>query len=238
MTDTRPPKNSISENLKRVCERMSRAADTAHRLPSEITLIGVTKFKSVPVIEMALDAGLTNIGENRLQEAREKFPLLDLTHVKRHFIGHLQTNKVKWVPALFDVVQSIDSEKVATALSHECLEQIAGTIQVFIQVNTSGEPSKFGVEPATAGDLVGYCLEQKGLEIQGLMTIGPNTNELPRIQKSFMLLRNLAEQIQSSYRADIPRLDLSMGMTDDFEWAIAEGATHVRIGRAIFGERD
>lgn len=231
-------KSSIAENLKRVRERISLAAEKAHRLPAEITLIGVTKYKSAPLIEMALGAGLTNIGENRLQEARDKFPLLDLTNIKRHFIGHLQTNKAKWIPMLFDVVQSVDTAKVASVLSREWLEQKTGSIAVFIQVNTSGEASKFGVEPDAASDLAGYCLEQKGLDIQGLMTIGPHTDDLPRIRQAFILLRNLAEKIQATYRSDIHKLDLSMGMTDDFEWAIAEGATQVRVGRAIFGERD
>lgn len=236
MTDTLL--QNIADNLTRVHERISRSAEKAGRPLSEVTLIGVTKRKDVAFVRAAILAGLADIGENRLQEARDKFPLLDLTNIKRHFIGHLQTNKAKLVPMLFDVMHSVDSEKVASTLSKECLEQIAGSIRVFIQVNTSGEASKFGVEPDAASDLVGYCLEQKGLDIQGLMTIGPNTDDLPRVRQAFVLLRNLAEQIQTTYQSDIQKLDLSMGMTDDFEMAIAEGATHVRVGRAIFGERD
>ena len=230
-----PP--SIIDNLARIRERISNAAQSAGRNPNDITLVGVTKRKPADFVKTALVAGLTDIGENRVQEAQEKFPQLDLTGIKRHLIGHLQTNKVKFVPALFDVVHSIDSERVATALNQR-LDNEDRTLSVFIQVNTSGEASKFGIEPDATSELIGICLEQPRLEVQGLMTIGPLTDDRKRIVASFQLLRQLAENLKQEYREQLTSLDLSMGMTDDFEWAIAEGATHVRVGRAIFGERE
>ncbi len=229
----------IIDNLARVQERICQAAETAGRQSDRITLIGVTKRKPVEMMVAAIEAGLKDIGENRLQEARKKFPLLDLNGIKRHLIGHLQTNKAKYIPGLFDVVHSVDSERIALALNRQTAEKQPGaTLPVFVQVNVSGEASKFGVPPDEASDLVGYCLEQRTLNIRGLMAIGPHTENRDLVLKAFKQLRQLAEQIQTLFAPTLRKMDLSMGMTDDFELAIAEGATHVRVGRAIFGERD
>lgn len=232
-----PDQQGVVENLQRVRERIDRAATAAGREPADITLVGVTKLQSVEKVMAALAAGLKDIGENRLQEARDKFPQLDLTGIRRHLIGHLQTNKAKYVSQLFDAVHSIDSERIASALNDK-MEAGKESLPIFIQVNTSGEKSKFGIEPEAAMDLAGFCLEQQRLQVQGLMTIGPLTDDKQRIVRSFRLLRKLADQIQTAFVPVIRKLDLSMGMTGDFEWAIAEGATHVRVGRAIFGERE
>ncbi|MCF7800695.1 MAG: YggS family pyridoxal phosphate-dependent enzyme [Candidatus Marinimicrobia bacterium] len=232
-----PNQQGVVENLERVQERIARAAEGVGREPNDITLVGVTKLQPIEKVQTALAAGLRDIGENRLQEARDKFPQLDLTGIRRHLIGHLQTNKAKYVPQLFDTVHSIDSERIAKTLNGK-MESGSEPLPIFIQVNTSGEESKFGIEPETAMDLVGFCLEQQRLQVQGLMTIGPLTDDKQRIVRSFRILRMLADQIQTAFVPVIRKLDLSMGMTGDFEWAIAEGATHVRVGRAIFGERE
>ncbi|MCF7797015.1 MAG: YggS family pyridoxal phosphate-dependent enzyme [Lentisphaeria bacterium] len=232
-----PDQNNIAENLASVRDRISRAATQAGRDPDDIILVGVTKRQPIEKVRAALGAGLKDIGENRLQEARDKFPQLDLSGIRRHLIGHLQTNKAKYVPQLFDTVHSIDSERITKTLNDR-LGPEGDPLPVFIQVNTSGEESKFGIKPEAAMDLTGYCLEQPRLSVQGLMTIGPLTSDKQRIIQSFRLLRKLADQIQTVFVPVIRKLDLSMGMTDDFEWAIGEGATHVRVGRAIFGERE
>jgi len=225
----------IRENLEEVRNRIARAEERAGMPSGTVTLVGVTKNHSVDEIEAALDCGLADIGENRVQEAQAKLPLISRP-VRRHMIGHLQRNKARFVPGMFDLVQSVDSERLALALD-ECAAQSVHPLAVLMQVNTSAEESKSGVYPEEADSLLEYIAGLPHLRLQGLMTIGPLTDDAAQVIKAFRQLRSLFERYRSmaggSWRMDI----LSMGMSSDYEIAIAEGANMVRVGTAIFGTR-
>ncbi|MCE5272726.1 YggS family pyridoxal phosphate-dependent enzyme [bacterium] len=225
----------IRENLEDVRARIARAEEASGAAAGSVTLVAVTKTRSMEEIEAALACGVTDIGENRVQEAQEKVPRL-VRPVRRHLIGHLQRNKAKFVPGLFDLVQSVDSERLALALD-ECAAQNGARLTVLMQVNTSAEQSKSGVEPEGADRLLEYIATRPNLELRGLMTIGPLTDSVARIAASFRQLRAMFERYRSNagsaWRMDI----LSMGMSSDYEIAIAEGANMVRVGTAIFGPR-
>ncbi len=225
--------STIADNLARVLERI-RAAELRAGSPAEsVTLVGVTKNRTVEQIEEAVRAGLTDIGENRFQEAAEKFPGLT-TPVTRHFVGHLQRNKARQVLDLFDMIQSLDSERLARALNRHA-EQAGLRAKVLLQVNTSGESTKFGVEPESCDELLEAISGLERLEPVGLMTIGPLTGDMDEIRKSFVLLRKLYERYAERPVGNCRMEVLSMGMSADFEVAIAEGANMVRVGTAIFG---
>ena len=227
--------SSIADNLARVLERI-RSAELRAGMPAEsVTLVGVTKNRPVEEIEEAVRAGLTDIGENRYQEAVEKLPRLKLS-VNRHFIGHLQRNKARRVLNLFDMIQSVDSGRLARTLNQHAAA--AGLrLKVLLQVNTSGESTKFGVAPESCEEMLEIISGLEQLELVGLMTLGPLTEDTVAVRKSFALLRKLYEDYAGrpvgNYRMEV----LSMGMSADFEIAIAEGANMVRVGTAIFGPR-
>jgi len=226
--------DTLAENLKRVEERIANAAIKSGRRPEDITLVAVTKTVEPEQINQAIRLGVKIIGENRVQEARDKKP--EVLPVTWHLVGHLQTNKVKYAIQLFDMIQSVDSLHLAQELSKRC---VVGekTMPILIEVNTSGEPTKYGCQPEEAADLVARVAELPNLQIKGLMTIGLFTDDPEEVRPCFVTLRELAEKI-GSLRIPNVRMDiLSMGMTSDFEVAIAEGATMVRIGTAIFGAR-
>jgi len=227
--------DSIKENLARVVERIDHAEISAGVERGTVRLVGVTKSRTVEEIEAAVSAGLGDIGENRLQEAASKLPGLSLP-VTKHFIGHLQRNKVKDVLRLFDFIQSVDSGRLTRAIDEQA-GRLGTRARILIQVNTSREESKFGVEPELAGDLVELIAGCHNLELLGLMTIGPLSENTADVVKSFRALRSLFEEF-ASLTADNCRMEiLSMGMSSDFEIAIAEGANMVRVGTAIFGPR-
>ncbi|MFC1537658.1 YggS family pyridoxal phosphate-dependent enzyme, partial [Gemmatimonadota bacterium] len=218
----------IAENLKQVIERI-RAAELRAGVPAgSVTLVGVTKNRMVGEIEAAVQAGLTDIGENRYQEAADKFPRLE-TPVTRHFIGHLQRNKARQVLGLFEMIQSVDSERLAHALNTHA-EQADVRTKILLQVNTSGESSKFGVEPDCCDELLEVISGLKCLELAGLMTIGPLTSDKIQIRKSFVSLRRLFEHYSGKPVGNCRMEVLSMGMSADFEDAIAEGSNMVRVG--------
>jgi len=224
---------SISENLRIVRSKIDQASKRAGREASSVKLVAATKDVPINLIEEAIKAGITDIGENRIQEAKAKYDTLKQYPVTWHMIGHLQTNKVREAVKMFNVIESVDSEKLAKEIS----DKSAGQMEVFMEVNTSGEESKFGIDPEAAINLARFISTQPNLKLSGLMTIGPNTGIESDIRKSFKFLVSLKDQIKELNLPGLELKYLSMGMSDDFEIAIEEGSNLVRIGRAIFGKR-
>jgi hypothetical protein len=238
-----PNEVDIRPRLEAVRRRITAACERAGRNPAEVTLVAVTKTVAPAVIKAAYLAGVNCFGENRVQEAAAKISpsfLRELGDEKSgpqwHLIGHLQTNKAKKALELFQVIQSVDSLHLAKALQQHAAARQAN-VEVFIEVNTSGEPTKFGVPPDQALPLVKAVAELPNLHLTGLMTIGALTDNAEIIRGCFRRLRELQAEIAAACLPGVQLRHLSMGMTDDFELAIAEGSTMVRIGRAIFGER-
>ncbi|MCP4328301.1 MAG: YggS family pyridoxal phosphate-dependent enzyme [Alphaproteobacteria bacterium] len=218
----------LAANLSGVTTRITDAARAAGRDPAAVTLVAVGKTFSADVMGLALAAGQRVFGENRVQEAAEKWPPLRPRYpdLRLHLIGPLQSNKVKEAVALFDVIETIDREKVARRVAAE-ITASGRAVRCLVQVNTGEEPQKAGVSPGDADDFVGFCRDQLELPVTGLMCIPP-LDEEPSLH--FALLAQIAE------RNDLA--ELSMGMSADFDTAIAFGATLVRVGTAIFGPRD
>lgn len=242
----------LNDQLTRVRERIAQAARRCGRDPSAICLIGVTKQVPVEQIAEAVALGLADIGENRVQEARAKQPLLSsklqaasfrrqpaagsLRPVRWHLIGHLQRNKAKEAVALFDVIHSVDSLELIDTLRRQTATQ-GKTIEVLIQVNVSGEATKFGCRPEEAASLAEAVRHSEHLHLTGLMTIAPFADDPQTARPHFRRLRELRDQVVSGLTSQVSCLKLSMGMSSDFEVAIEEGADMVRIGTAIFGAR-
>jgi len=215
----------IRENVERVRERIAAACARSGRDPSEVTLVCVTKGRSPEEIEAAFAAGVRDFGENRVQEARAKLPLLEAARSARwHLVGHLQRNKVRAALECFAILHGVDSARLVSAVA----ERAERPVEIFVQVNISGEPTKFGCRPEETPQLVEFARRHPNLQVSGLMTIAPHRAEPRAIRACFARLRELAREL------GLPKL--SMGMSEDFELAVEEGATHVRIGRAIFEE--
>jgi len=226
---------SIAENIQHV---QARIAETCHRIsrnPEEVKIVAVTKFVPVERMIEAIDAGIATVGENRVQEAWQKYQSLDRP-VHWHMIGHLQSNKVKRALQFAEMIQSVDSIHLAEEIQRQAEKQ-ERTVDVLVQVNTSGEASKFGFSPEEALDAVGRIVELQNLRVQGLMTIGAFSTDAAVVRPCFEQLRELRGRINAFLESVDKLRELSMGMTNDFELAIEEGATIVRIGRSIFGER-
>lgn len=221
-------KPDIAANLRSLHERITRAASSAGRNPAEVTLVAVSKTFSADSVADAHQAGVRHFGENWVQEAAEKIPAL--TNLKPrptwHMVGHLQTNKVKAALELFDMIQSVDSVSLGQAIARRAGDR---RIPVLLEVNVAAEASKFGFHPEQLQDAVKTLQALPQLEVQGLMTVAPLADDPETVRPVFRRLREL--------RDDLGLRALSMGMTDDFEVAIQEGATIVRVGRAIFGAR-
>jgi len=216
----------IAGRLAEVRARIAAAAEHVGRDPAEITLVGVTKGQPAAAVDAAIAAGVRDIGENRVQEGTAKrAACAHATDATWHLIGHLQTNKARAALNAFAILQSVDSERLVRALG----ELAAGPVTVLIEVNVSGEPGKFGVAPDGLPSLLAAAREYPGLDVKGLMTVAPLHPDPDAARPYFRELASLAREHRLPW--------LSMGMTNDFETAIEEGATHVRIGRAIFGER-
>jgi len=196
-----------------------------------VTILAATKGIPVPLIIEALAAGVTDIGENRVQEALLKIPNLKIQfpRVKFHMIGHLQTNKVKDALLIFDVIQSVDSLHLAEEISRRAQKPV----EIFMEVNTSGEASKFGVQPDKTLELIQQISKLPNLQITGLMTLGPLTDDLNQSRAAFRKLRELRDSIVGSGYPQVKHL--SMGMSDDYPLAIEEGSDIIRVGRIIFG---
>jgi pyridoxal phosphate enzyme (YggS family) len=223
---------SIKENYLKVIERIEKAAFRAKRDPKDVKLVAVSKTVEPLRIKEAIDAGVKILGENYVQEAQKKIEEIG-KDVSWHFIGHLQTNKAKYAVKLFEMIHSLDSLPLAFELNRRA-EKEGKIIKVMIEVNLSGEETKFGTEEEKVLELAQKIFELKNLELIGLMTMPPYFEEPERSRPYFIRLRELKERI---VREGIPINELSMGMSNDFEVAIEEGATYVRIGTAIFGPR-
>lgn len=225
--------NEILDNLSIIKNRIQGACLKSGRNSSEVKLLLATKTVSAEKIKIALEAGETLIGENKVQELENKFEDLKAIPHQTHFIGHLQTNKIKNVIKHVDCIQSLDRLKLAEKLQRR-LEFEDKTMDVFIQVNTSYEDSKFGMAPEKAVEFASKVNQLERIKIKGLMTIGLFSAETEKVRKCFQLLKNLQQQMLEK---DIPVHELSMGMSGDLETAIEEGSTIIRVGTAIFGKR-
>ncbi len=227
---------SIRENLLQIQDRIAVAAERSGRDPHSIGLVAVSKTKPVSLILEAIDAGITDIGENRVQEAKSKYDQVGRP-VKWHLVGHLQTNKVKQTLQIFDLIHSVDSLRLLAEIDRRST-QLNRQTEVLIQVNTSTEPSKYGIEPNQTLDFIESALTYAHVRIKGLMTIGAFLPNPEAVRPMFVLLRRLKEKILAQQLPDVDMEYLSMGMTNDFEVAIEEGANLVRIGTAIFEKRE
>lgn len=229
--------NEIIQNLREIDKRIKNACTKTGRNPDEVKLLLATKTVPAERIKIALNAGHRLIAENKVQELKEKFEALKEIPHTNHFIGHLQTNKIKDI-LKYDVscVQSLDRLELAEKLHRRLLLENK-TIDVLIQVNTSNEESKFGVNPDNAIELARQISSMETLKIKGLMTIGLFSSETESVRKCFRLLKNIQQQIRAMDIPNIEMHELSMGMSNDLETAIEEGATIIRVGTAIFGER-
>jgi pyridoxal phosphate enzyme (YggS family) len=227
---------AITRNLSAVKERITKALDRSG-LKSEVAVVAVTKTHSAQTIVEACLAGVVHIGENRVQEAAEKFSRLPkLKNIQKRMIGHLQSNKVKKCLDLFDTVDSVDSLKLAQKIAVHARAQ-SKTIPVFLEVNTSSEEAKYGFDPAHIDNMLACC-ELDGISVRGLMTIGPLWGDETQLRESFANLRNLKAVLNQQLSPGINKLiELSMGMSGDFELAIEEGSTMIRLGTILFGPR-
>ncbi len=224
----------ITGRVKIVREEINKACDKCGRSPEEITLVAVTKTVDQERIRAAIVAGLRVFGENYIQEAREKIPSI-AEPVEWHFIGHLQRNKAKYAVRLFDVVETVDNVKLAGELQKRA-EAIKRIQPVLVQVNVSGEETKSGITPEELPDLLKFIGRSSSLEFRGLMTMPPYFADPELARPYFRKLRELRDKMAERFPSLIFK-ELSMGMSGDFAVAIEEGATIVRIGTAIFGER-
>lgn len=224
--------SSISANLINVLYRIKLSAERTGRDAAAVKLIAVTKTVDVKRIKEAVSAGVTIIGESRVQEAREKFKEMG-REVEWHLIGHLQTNKVRYIFDIFSLIHSVDSLPLAEEIQKRAEDRGLRT-DILVEVNLSGEKSKFGIQAEKAADLAKDISRLKNINIRGLMTIPPFSESPEDSRRYFRMLRGLRDDIQ---REGIEMKELSMGMSNDFEVAVEEGATMVRVGSAIFGER-
>ena len=222
----------IQDNVKRVMEEIARAAAASGRKPEDITLVGVTKTVTAAQAKELIDAGVTNLGENRVQSLLDKYETLK-DEPAWHLIGHLQTNKVKYIADKVSMIHSVDSLKLAEEIDRRF--QMAGrTANILVQVNVSGEESKFGIQPEDAFPLMESLSQLKNIQVCGLMTMAPKTDHPDDCRKFFYGLHKLSVDIRDKKYDNINMGQLSMGMSDDFREAILEGATIVRIGSALF----
>ena len=227
------PMEEIATNLARVQERIAQAAGKSGRSPDDIELVAVTKTHPAEKVQAAVDAGQILFGESRVQEARVKIPLLP-SRLRWHFIGHLQKNKIRHALPLFELFHGIDSLVLAEDL-HRIADEDGMNPRVLLQVNVAGEASKHGFSPEALRRDLEALLSLGRLTIEGLMTIPPLAPEAETSRRHFVALRELRDALEADCDVRLPQL--SMGMSDDFAIAIEEGATLVRVGSAIFGER-
>ncbi len=229
--------DDIAVNIREVRERMAKAAAACGRDPQEITLLPVSKTFPVESISRAVAAGIRQFGENRVQEAEAKIlHFRGVDDLEWHLVGHLQSNKTRRAAELFDVIHSIDSARVAVRLDQAAKEN-RKILSVLLQVDLGSEETKFGVPPDKIRDLVDAVSGLKQLRLDGLMTIPPFFENPQETRPYFARLRRLSESLESERPRCLGRRHLSMGMSHDFEAAIMEGATIIRVGTAIFGAR-
>jgi len=223
----------IKNNLEIINEKIKKAALKAGRNSQEIKLVAVTKTATIEQIKEAISEEVKIIGENRVQEAKEKYQILS-ADIEWHLVGHLQTNKVKYAIEIFDLIHSVDSIKLAKEIDKRSL-QFGMITNVLVEVNVSGEETKYGIKPEEVEPFLKEISEFSRIKIRGLMTIAPIAEDEEEVRPYFRKLRELFEKIKSKNIKNVKMDYLSMGMTEDFEVAVEEGANMVRIGRGIFG---
>jgi len=223
----------IGDNISGILDKITAICQRIGRDSGEIVLVGVTKFADASQINEAIQSGLKHIGENKVQEAQKKFSLIKDSGLKvtRHMIGHLQTNKVKHALESFDLIQSVDSLKLAATLEVQAAK-LNKNIDILLQVNTAGEEQKYGCEPSETVDFVSEIFKLKHIRLRGLMTIAPMVQDKDIVRQCFKDLCILRDQINKKFQIQLKYL--SMGMTNDYEIALEEGSNMIRIGRAIF----
>ena len=221
---------TLIEKVQVINDKIEKAK-TRGRVNQAVNIVAVTKTHPFSIIEQSYKAGVFSIGENRIQESKNKFKSFNsMPKITKRFIGHLQSNKVNKCIELFDTIDSVDSIKLLKKISNSVIKH-QKKISVLLEINTSGEISKRGFRPNEISEIK-ECLEIKNIDVNGLMTIGPNTNDKNKIRKSFQILRKIKQTIKN------PKLqELSMGMSGDYEIAVEEGSTMVRLGTALFGKR-
>lgn len=226
----------ISENINDVKNKIEKICIKANRSPDEVTLIAVSKTKPIEMLEAAYQSGIRDFGENKVQELQEKIPQMP-KDVKWHMIGHLQTNKVKYIVDKVYMIHSVDSLRLAEEISKEAVKKNV-IVKILIEVNVAEEESKFGVSVAETRDLVRRVAILPGVKIEGLMTIAPYVENDSENRVYFNKLKQLSVDINKENIDNVSMRVLSMGMTGDYLVAIEEGATYVRVGTGIFGERN
>lgn len=225
----------LKQRLENTKDRIRKAAESCGRDPNSIRLVVVSKTIPADIVKEAIVAGTPILGESYVQEARDKFKALVQFPVSWHFIGHLQTNKAKYAVRLFDLIHSVDSLKLARELNKQA-EKVDKIQQILVQVNISAEGTKSGISAHEAPLLISEISQMKNIVVKGLMTMPPYFYQPEKVRPFFAGLRKLRDQIVDA-QPHLSLPELSMGMTGDFEVAVKEGATLVRIGTAIFGER-
>ena len=230
-------KTEIKKNFEEIVAKKNLSAKTCNRSADDITVIAVSKTHPFETVEAACESGVRVFGENYVQELVEKHSDAVAAGItpEWHFIGHLQSNKAKYIVEFVEIIHSVDSLKLALEINKQAFKYNK-TQKIMLQVNTSGEESKSGCEPNKSIELAEQIIALPNLELQGLMTIGTFSDDEKVIRKEFRLLSSLLKDINSSLNLNLK--DLSMGMSHDFDIAIEEGATFVRVGTAIFGTRD
>ena len=223
----------IAQNLARVQDRIADAARKSGRVPGEIELVAISKTHPVEKVQLVCEAGQTLFGESRVQEARAKIPLLP-ARLRWHFVGHLQKNKIRHALPLFEMFHGIDSLALAQEMQR-IADEDGRQPRVLLEVNVAGEASKHGFPPEAVRRDLELVLSLGRLTVEGLMTIPPFAPEAEASRRYFVALRELRDQLEVEFSIDLPQL--SMGMSGDYAIAIEEGATLVRVGTAIFGER-
>ncbi|MCK4240496.1 MAG: YggS family pyridoxal phosphate-dependent enzyme [Candidatus Atribacteria bacterium] len=223
----------VKTNLEKINKKIIETSLKSNRNPQEIKLIAVTKTANIEQIREAISAGVKIIGENKVQEAKEKYQILT-GGIEWHLVGHLQTNKVKYAIEIFDFIHSVDSIKLAKEIDRRSL-QFGKITNVLVEVNVSGEETKYGVKPEEVETFLKEISEISRIRVRGLMTIAPIVKYKEETRSYFKKLRELSEKISNKNIKNVKMDYLSMGMTDDFEVAIEEGANMIRIGRGIFG---
>jgi len=234
-TDVGP---DLRHRLAQVRERIATAAARCGRESTEVTLVAVSKTHPADAIREALRAGVTDFGENRVQEAESKIPLVKDEDARWHLIGHLQANKARRAVKLFDVIHTVDSTSLAQRLDRACGDEQRKELLVLIQVDLAGEATKSGVAESRLSDLVESVRQCPRLRLTGLMILPPFFEDPEQVRPFFKRSRELRDEIQAGGHFGDQPGELSMGMSHDFEVAIEEGATIVRVGTAIFGERN
>lgn len=227
---------NLNANLRKVTERIARAAERTDRRVEEIKLIAVSKTQPAELLREAYEAGYRTFGENKVTEAEDKVSQLGLT-AEWHLIGHLQSNKARKAVRIFDVIQTLDSVELAARLERVCVEEGRQSLEVFVQVDLAGEETKSGIPETLLDALVEFLSRCERLKFTGLMILPPFSEDLEEIRPYFIRLREIRDRLAKDGAFHIGSGELSMGMSHDFEIAIEEGATIVRVGTSIFGSR-